>query len=155
VQGGCLMPVLTQEKEHIREYLFAEFNFHPNRLETFNPQRTVRDNRYKLILNLASGIIHNGITGIDGDKAYTFAQANKYDGTWVREVFDRLKNPPRIELYDLQNDPYEKVDLSENTSLISKKVELLKELFKWMDTTEDPYLDSQYLLKEIDRLKGL
>lgn len=152
VQGKSLLPVLKKEKPQVRKYLFTEFNFHGNSINSFYPRRAVRDGRYKLILNLVSPIMPNSITGIDGDKAYSFAQTPKYEGTWVREVFDRLKSPPKIELFDLQKDPFEKNDLSGDASLHSKKEELLNQVLKWMETTNDPFLKAEDLEKKIKSL---
>jgi len=153
VQGKSLLPVLKNETDKVRNFLYTEFNYHGKSINSFYPRRAVRDSKYKLVLNLPSPYIPNGITGIDGDKAYVYSQTEKYDGTWVREVFDRLKNPPKVELFDLDNDPYEKNDLSENASLKSKKDELLANVLKWMKETDDPFLKAEDVELEIDNLK--
>jgi N-sulfoglucosamine sulfohydrolase len=50
--GSQLQPLLRGEPcEDWRELLFTEMNFHTP--DVFRPQRTVRDRRYKLMLNLA------------------------------------------------------------------------------------------------------
>lgn len=50
--GAQLQPLLRGEPcEKWREMLFTEMNYHTP--DVFNPQRTVRDRRYKLMLNLA------------------------------------------------------------------------------------------------------
>lgn len=49
--GLSLMPLLRGESPAFRQYLFTEMNFHMP--QQFLPQRTVRDERYKLVLNLA------------------------------------------------------------------------------------------------------
>ncbi len=49
--GRPLQPLLKGEPSpHWREYLFTEMNFHTANM--YLPQRTVRDDRYKLLLNL-------------------------------------------------------------------------------------------------------
>ncbi|MCX7886275.1 MAG: sulfatase [Verrucomicrobiae bacterium] len=49
--GTSFLPLLRGESgENWREFLFTEMNFHTPFL--FRPQRTVRDRRYKLLLNL-------------------------------------------------------------------------------------------------------
>lgn len=49
--GQSLQPLLTGEPAPWREFLFTEMNFHEP--DIFKPQRTVRDARHKLLLNLA------------------------------------------------------------------------------------------------------
>ena len=154
VQGKSIVPILKNEQTDVGEYIFTEFNYHGRSITSFYPRRAVRDERYKLIINLPSPTIPNGITSIDGDKAYSFSQTAKYDGTWVREIFGRLKNPPKIELFDLLNDPYEKNDLSDDISLDNKKEELLEQVLNWMVTTGDPFLEPEEVEKEIENLQS-
>jgi len=49
--GQPLQPLLRGESPPWREFLFTEMNFHAP--VQYRPQRTVRDDRYKLLLNLA------------------------------------------------------------------------------------------------------
>jgi N-sulfoglucosamine sulfohydrolase len=50
--GRSLQPLLCgEEKPAWREYLFTEMNFHTANM--YRPQRTVRDDRFKLLLDLA------------------------------------------------------------------------------------------------------
>ncbi len=50
--GAQLQPLLRGDPcKEWREFLFTEMNYHTP--DVFNPQRTVRDRRYKLMLNLA------------------------------------------------------------------------------------------------------
>ena len=49
--GAALQPLLHGEDVRWREFLFTEMNFHTP--DVFYPQRTVRDVRFKLLLNLA------------------------------------------------------------------------------------------------------
>lgn len=50
--GRPLQPLLAGEKAPWREFLFTEMNFHAANM--YWPQRTARDDRYKLLLNLVS-----------------------------------------------------------------------------------------------------
>jgi N-sulfoglucosamine sulfohydrolase len=149
VQGKSLLPVLTGEIAGVREHLFAEFNYHGHGLNYFFPRRTVRDGRYKLIYNVGAGEIDNQLLQIDGDKAYLFSRDARYDGTWVREIFDRFHQPPQIELYDLQQDPLEKNNLADLPSMADVKQELTGILHAWMKDTRDPFGDIESILAEI------
>lgn len=151
VQGKSLWSLLQGKKDNIRSYLFTEYTFHANDFRCFYPRRAIRDDRYKLILNLGEGILAHQYVNVDWDPAYFFSRTKKYDDTWVRDVFDCLASPPKIELYDLLDDPDEKNNLGDNPSLKKKRDELSKELYKWMDETDDP-INEDYLTNEVERL---
>ena len=87
---------------------------------------------------------------IDGDKAHLFSLEGRYDGTWVREIFDRLHQPPKIELDDLQQDSFEQENLADDLSLAGVKEELMVILHSWMKETNDPFGDMASVLAEID-----
>lgn len=132
--GRSLYPILTGQKPRDwRDYLFTEFTFHGD--QHYFPRRTIRDRRYKLIQNPKEG--NNPINGIDGDRAYELSQHEAYKGTKVREIFDRLNNPPEFELYDLKNDPWELENLSELSEYDSIQTHLQAELKEWQKQTND------------------
>jgi N-sulfoglucosamine sulfohydrolase len=102
--GLPLQPLLRGEKPAWRELLFSEMNFHtPDYLRL---QRTVRDSRHKLLLNL-----------------------NPREGE------------PRIGLYDLRDDPWEKRNLANEPALKEVREKLEKALAQWRTDTSDPTLD--------------
>lgn len=52
LRGRSLIPLLKGEAPPWRDVMYGEFNWHTQ--STFRPERSVRDERYKLILRLAS-----------------------------------------------------------------------------------------------------
>ena len=153
VQGKSLWRHLHNKQSIVRDYLFTEYTYHVNDLYCFYPRRAIRDDRYKLILNLSGEQINNQLINIDGDSAYFYSRAELYNGTWVRDIFDRLGNPPEIEFYDLLADPFEKNNLSGNPFLKMKEEKLLDELYKWMKKTGDRYRKEDFVTREIEKLK--
>ena len=147
VQGESLIPILDNSNLKVREYLYTEFNFHINSSDSFYPRRTIRNNKYKLILNLLSPEMENNIVGIDGDMAYQLSQTEKYDSTWVRQIFNRYKSPPQVELYDLENDPNEIHNLAGKEEFASIENELKSQLENWMKETND--IETKEMLKSI------
>jgi arylsulfatase A-like enzyme len=126
--------------------IIAENHYHfPCR---YNPQRSIRNRRYKLIENLSAGVVryreHPPTRFIDGDNSYDSAMRYGRDSV-ARQIYERLANPPRIELYDLQADPYELTNLAgrKEHALIEKQ--LLDELHQWQKDDSDPYLDPEYV----------
>ncbi|WP_168433460.1 sulfatase family protein [Pontiella sulfatireligans] len=140
VQGESLVSVLKDSTQTVRNVLFGESNFHGGSASGYYPRRSATDGRFKLVLNLPSGYHENGDVIVDYDHAYDFSRAARYDGTWVRELFDRLAEPPRIELFDLRDDPNEKTNLAGNPEYAGVMQRLLSRLTDWMEETDDPFL---------------
>ncbi len=130
-----------------RTHLFAEWNAsHALKLDggLFYPSRTVRDDRYKLVLNLLRGEpnpteryytqwqrIEMGCTQAEIDAAPRH----------VRETYCRWRNPPEFELYDLHTDPCEWHDLAEDPAMTGIRDGLVDHLLAWRQDTQDPFLD--------------
>jgi N-sulfoglucosamine sulfohydrolase len=151
--GRSLAPLLRGEAAPWREYLFTEFHTHAAKTNYW-PQRTVRDDRYKLIENLLPGRVNPGydftLHHLDADLAGAIAAAPPE----VRAAYARMKEPPRWELYDLQADPYEFRDLSADPAQAATRARLQGELDRWRAQTADPLLKSGNLAKltaEIER----
>ncbi len=137
--GSSLQPIADKLPFEDRPYLFGEFTAHAPQL--FYPMRSVRDQRYKLIVNYLSEKPFPSLT-VDGDPAWKEAQQKKFAGTQIREVFNRYEHRPPLELYDLDNDPEEFVNLAEDSSYKAVVSRLQKALTQWQQQTRDPLLDS-------------
>lgn len=110
-------------------------------------QHSLRDTRYKLISsprpgtkNLIAGsyldeqhphFVISGATGKD--------QATASD--LVKAAFTLWSKPPRYELYDLQEDPYEWNNLANDPGHPQIKSRLIKALIELQTKTRDPFLD--------------
>ena len=58
---------------------------------------------------------------------------------------ERLENPPEWELYDLQDDPIEFVDLSNDPALADEVARRLKRALRdCQKRTEDPFTDAEF-----------
>ena len=141
MQGVSLRPVLENPEAHWRDYLFAEFHLHG---PPWFPRRAVRDDRYKLIHNLLAGTASPRPV-IDGDLGYVTSREERYDGTPVRQAFDILANPPEFELYDLEQDPWEFRNLSEEPDHAETLKRLQTALKDWRSQTDDPLLDAEFV----------
>ncbi|MFZ4779033.1 MAG: sulfatase [Terrimicrobiaceae bacterium] len=125
LQGRSLMPLLNSQSVAWREQMATEYNSHEPRM--INPQRALREGRYKLIKTLLS------------DPAFVWPESltlEKY-----------RKNQPIagtgefMELYDLQNDPYEFKNLAGTEGQKATQERLAKALEEWRQETKDPLLD--------------
>lgn len=141
-------PLLPRGRE--RRELFCEWNTsHPVPLPSLLfPQRTVRDRRYKLIANLMSGRRNPGELYYTEQKLITTgANAAEIASApeQVRAAYSVWRDPPPIELYDLERDPHEFVNLAGHRDLQTVESRLLATLRRWQRDTADPLADSAKL----------
>jgi N-sulfoglucosamine sulfohydrolase len=150
--GKSLMPLFNNPRLHFRQYLYTEKNI--DQVDLYYPRRAVRDRKYKLIYSLLDGrqnivalrYMSNEhlpqLAGCPTLKELETASplAKKIYHAWLR--------PNKVQLYDLENDPWEFNDLSNNPQYAQVKKRLLDALYKWQKDTDDP-------LRFPDKLKML
>ena len=147
--GKSIRPVLNgSEGKTFREYLACERNCDAAR-HTF-PQRTIRDERYKLIHSPVRDREdpaaryyrthgHAHWSGCLTDKELVGATEQTKAG------YARWLKPPEFQLYDLKTDPHEWTDLSNDPKHADAKHRLQTALKKWQVNTRDPLADPEKL----------
>lgn len=143
--GKSLMPLFEEPSESFRNYLFTEKNCDQKGM--YFPRRAVRDSKYKLIYSLLDGRENEVALQYtrNSDKPRTDPVAGsptldelKNAPAQIQKVYQDWINPPKVQLYDLENDPWEFHDLSSDPEYAEVKQRLLNELFKWQKETGDP-----------------
>lgn len=145
--GRSLMHVMRNENPEWREYLFAEYHGHYPPL--YFPQRTVRDDRYKLIVNLLQDRL-NPVADVctsSVQPSYVSKEDVAAAGSDVRQVYSTWSDAPPIELYDLDTDPYETRNRADDPQLATVKTRLLETLHRWQHRTQDPLADPKLLAR--------
>jgi N-sulfoglucosamine sulfohydrolase len=136
--GRSLVPLLRGQPGPWRESLATEYTTHEPR--NLNPQRSIRDERYKLTITLLK------------DPAFPWPSELPLDE--YRKIQKRAATGEYLELYDLQTDPYEFHNLAGQANLQTVQDRLFQELQRWRAQTQDPLLDHAALralvLKEKD-----
>jgi arylsulfatase A-like enzyme len=126
VDGRSLWPVVAGEDVAPRDHIFTEQTWH----DFYEPIRAVRTDRYKLIRNFEPG---PGLqVAADILQTRTTAVMREQLRAWPR---------PEIELYDLQDDPWERENLAEERAFRRIRNELEALLDAWLVETQDPILD--------------
>jgi N-sulfoglucosamine sulfohydrolase len=130
LEGKSLSTLLTNSSAPttFRPFLFTEFNSH-GRFGRY-PRRAVRDEHYKLIVNLETER-KNPFTDIDGDVTWSESRKPEFDGTEIRRVYDEFASPPALELYDLANDPWEMRNLAADSTYRETRERLVHILNEW------------------------
>lgn len=129
----------TLEEEHPEGFdeIYASHTFHE--ITMYYPMRVVRQRRYKLIWNIASGL------------PYPFASDLYASATWqsLRErgethygkrSIDAYMHRPSFELYDLEEDPHEINNLADSPEHAVILAELQEKLRAFQKSTHDPWI---------------
>lgn len=139
--GRSLSPLLAGRTPPWREYLFTEFHLHSN--HNYFPQRTVRDQQYKLIHNLMPNTVNPGHAFTlgrffsEGELQEAVSRAPQR----VRTAYLAMGRPAEYELYDLTVDPHEFNNLASDPAYDDTFERLKARLHQWREETEDPFLD--------------
>lgn len=135
--GKSFYKVLQGKRDTHKKYVFGiQTTRGINNGSEYYGSRSVRSKRYSYIINLTpEAKFMNAIT-----------QGNSFWKSWIREAeydkfakkqVDKYQHRPMEELYDMQKDPYEMVNLVDNSRYQDVKKELRKQLFLWMEKQGD------------------
>ena len=158
--GRSLRPLLggTVPADRFRDYLFTERNC--DSVNHYYPQRTVRDRRFKLILTLLperpdpAGEFYIGHKQTHYRGSPSSEELGKCPPK-IRQVYATYLNPPRIQLYDLANDPWEFENLAGRSEYAEVQNRLHDRLLRWQEETKDPLAEPALLKKLTDEHEAL
>lgn len=166
--GMALQPLLANEPSKWRTHLFAEYHTHAA-AANYHPQRSVRNDRFKLIENLLPDTLNpdyaDTLRKLEGDAKGRGETAFKDSlpraiaaaSPEVRTAYAVMEKPPCYELYDLQNDPHEFHNLAADPAHAATLAELTQALAQWRQNSHDPLLDAknlQRLTAEVTSVKS-
>ena len=126
VQGCSLLPLLDQRAFTPRSEIFSEITYH----DYYDPRRSIRTEQYKLIVNFSA--------------APAFMNTSQ---SWrprtdpVVPELPALAYHPVTELFDLDQDPWERENLAADPQYRQLHQTLLARLYAWMRDTRDPLLE--------------
>jgi len=132
--GRSFRRVIQQKTEKHNEYVFG---VHTTRgiihgSESY-PIRSIRSDRYKLILNLNHQIeFQNTLTQGDGGSYWKSWVAAAQSNSHARSIVQGYVRRPRIEFYDLQEDPFERVNLANEPQHSRQIAQMNRRLQAWM-----------------------
>ena len=134
MQGRVMM---GPDKEKDRDYIYAASDRHG---EVFFKSRAVRNKQFKYIRNFNHDFSIN-----EASTAYKKSNHPIYhlidilaERNQLNQIQKNLVKPlPEEELYDIQNDPYEVVNLADKPAYVSQLEEMRNILSAWQDRTND------------------
>jgi N-sulfoglucosamine sulfohydrolase len=134
--GRSFLPVLEREHAPGWDVVFSSHQFHE--ITMYYPMRVIRTERYKLILNLAHQLPYPFASDLYASATWqaTLKSERAYYGK--RRVSDYVFRP-RYELYDLQKDPDEIVNVAASPEYQAVYHDLAARLKEYQKRTRDPW----------------
>ncbi len=140
LDGESFLPVLLGERDRARDEVFATHtgDGEMNRA----PMRMLRTERYKYILNLAPEIIYTTHMDkakgpISGAGYWDSWRERSFRDSFAASVLWRYHNRPVEELYDLENDPNETINLAGEPAFHSLIEEFRIRMARWREEQSD------------------
>ncbi len=140
LDGKSFLPVVLGKSQTARQFAYGIHNNIPE--GDPYPIRSIRDGRYKLILNLLSEKPYYNRFMMNRERK----DRNSVWFSWVdnevskpgdKNLINRFVNRPPVEFYDTAKDPYEFNNLAHDPVYQEKIKALRTELLKWMDQQGD------------------
>lgn len=132
--GESLRPLFTDPSVPGREVIFAERNWH----DCDEHIRALRTDRFKLVRNAYVELPHGTAADLGGSPSFRSLIRLKERGELTDGQARLFEAPrPRIELYDLENDPYELDNLAAHDDYWQTARELAAVLDDWIRETND------------------
>jgi len=143
LDGRSFLSVLTGKSDDLRDYVFSQHTtVGINGYKEPYPMRAVRDDRYKLIRNLAPENTYE-IHGIHKSEVFKSwiedAKTNPRAAKLVNDLYKR----PGAELFDLKNDPLEQNNLAGKPEYAEIQQKLRLELDQWMKQQGDQGMETE------------
>jgi arylsulfatase A-like enzyme len=123
LQGFSLLPLLRRQQKEIRDEIFAEISYHV----AYEPVRCIRTREFKYIRRYGSYL--KGIPSNVGD---CLDKSRRLESGF----YDQPR--PREYLFDLSNDPIERINLADDKQFSEVLVDLSRRLDAWLEKTDDP-----------------
>ena len=131
VQGRSFWGLLAGQPCVEREAIYAEKTYHTY----YDPMRAIRTARWKLIANFEFAPWQETSPDYDNN-AKSYVEVSRA----VQVPYGQQYHPP-YELFDLEADPWEQVNLADDPAYAEVRDDLARRLRKWMRDTGDPLLD--------------
>ncbi len=135
--GRSFRPVLERQRVDGWDTTYASHTFHE--ITMYYPMRVVRERRFKLIWNIAHGLEYPFASDL-WESATWQGNLKRGNTRYGRRTVEAYLHRPRFELYDLQNDPHEVVNLADDPKYQDKLDEMKAKLKAFQKRTQDPWI---------------
>lgn len=149
--GDSFQKIFYNQELEISEHVFAERNWH----NADEHMRAIRTKNYLLILNSYIELPHGTPTDLSSSPSW-FELINGRDANLLTSAQSWLFKSPRyaIELYDVQDDPFQINNISGKEEYLDISKELVQVLVNWMQSTKDHPPNERRKHDVVDRISG-
>jgi uncharacterized sulfatase len=139
LDGRSFLDVLLGKTERHRDHVFGVHTNLGIIAGNTYPIRAVRSARHKLIVNIASSNEYANVLTAPRGRAVldSWRRAGRAGDAHAKERYQRYLHRPRVELYDLENDPFELRNLADDPAQLVVREELGRRLEAWMNEQGD------------------
>ncbi|MFZ4668552.1 MAG: sulfatase [Microthrixaceae bacterium] len=133
--GESLLPLLDEPDAPGRNHIFASHSFH--QVTNYYPMRVLRTHRWKFIVNIAWKL--DFPTASDLHLSATWTSTVREDQQLGGRDVDQYLHRPRFELYDLDADPHELVNVADQPEHAELVAEFISLVQHFQLSTDDPW----------------
>ncbi len=137
LDGRSFLPVLEEEDPAGWDEVYFSHTFHE--ITMYYPMRGVRTRRYRYINNLAHQLPYPFASDLFASKTWQ-GVLTRGDTMYGKRTVDAYLHRPPEELYDLQNDPDESINLADNPAYKTVLDEMRSKTQAFRERTKDPWL---------------
>ena len=137
LHGRSFLPVLDQTDPKGWDEVYLSHTFHE--ITMYYPMRALRARRYKYIVNLADGLPYPFASDLYASPTWQ-GVLRRGSKTFGKRTVEAYVHRPRHELYDLEADPHEAVNLAGRAEHAQTLAALQAKLRAWQKKTQDPWL---------------
>jgi N-sulfoglucosamine sulfohydrolase len=136
--GRSFKDIIDQESpQDWRDEVYAAHTFHE--ITNYYPMRVVRTKKHKFIWNIAHPLTYSSASDLWRSASWQGVLRDSLEKYGKRTV-DAYLHRPRFELYDLEQDPNEVVNLAEQPEYASLVADFCRKLKAFQRETSDPWL---------------
>lgn len=134
--GRSFLSVLGQDRPQGWDQAFLSHTFHE--IQMYYPMRTIMRGKYKLIFNVAHQLPYPFASDLFASPTWQGVLA-RHDKMYGKRSVEAYTQRARFELYDLEKDPHELVNLAESSEHAELLADLKTRLQQWQKQTKDPW----------------
>ena len=136
--GKSWLPVVAGKKQQHHDSIFASHTFHE--ITMYYPMRVVRERRYKLIWNIAHELQYPFASDLWAAPTWQRQYEQGMEAMYGKRTVGAYMHRPEFELYDLDSDPHEAVNLAGDDAHAETLQRLKKKLKAFQKRTKDPWI---------------
>jgi N-sulfoglucosamine sulfohydrolase len=136
LHGRSFLPLLGQDNADGWDQVFASHTFHE--VQMYYPMRALRDDRYKLIFNIAHPLPFPFASDLYESTTWQ-GVLKRGDERYGPRTVEAYLNRPRFELYDLEADPLEARNLADDPAQADRLAAMKARLRAFQEKTGDPW----------------